>query len=156
MAEAKNFGIVLDDGFERVSIGNKYGEEVGVFYFNPTDIGIIERYNKLVAGFDKITEPLTEGSSEDMTEEERDKFAEEQIKEASKRLYEACNELFGGDFASAFFGRTNPFSPVNGRFYCEVALEGVGKYIESRFDSEVKKITTRVQKYTNRAQRRRK
>ena len=41
MAEEKilNFnGIVVDDGGVEVPIRNKRGDEIGVFYFNPTDI----------------------------------------------------------------------------------------------------------------------
>ena len=47
--EIKNLplSITVDDGFQRIPITNKYGDEIGVFYFNPTDIGIIERYNSL-------------------------------------------------------------------------------------------------------------
>ena len=82
---------------------------------------------------------------------------EEQIaalKEAEKRLYEAVNELFGGDFAGAFFGKVNPFSPVNGSFYCEEALRSVGEFISQQFDAETAKFAERVSKYTNRAKRR--
>ena len=51
-------GIVVDDGSVRESIRNRHGDEIGVFYFRPTDIGIIDRYNKVAADFDKITAPL--------------------------------------------------------------------------------------------------
>ena len=55
----QNFtGIVVDDGSVRESILNKHGEEIGVFYFRPTDVGMIDRYNKMAADFDKITAPL--------------------------------------------------------------------------------------------------
>ena len=57
--EKKNVGgIVVEDGSVQESIRNKYGEEIGVFFFHPTDVGIIERYNKVAEDFDKITAPL--------------------------------------------------------------------------------------------------
>ena len=51
--------------------------------------------------------------------------------------------------SEAFFGKMHPFSPVNGRFYCENALDAVGKYISSQFDREVTKINNRVNRYTH-------
>lgn len=143
--------IVIDDGTRRVPITNIHGDEVGVFYFKPTDIGIIERYNRMAETFDAITEPL-EALKDDDSDSEEVQLAV--LKEAENRLTAAVNELFGGDAASAFFGKMNPFSPVDGMFYCENVLQAVGKFISAQFDTETKKMSARVEKYTNRAQRR--
>ena len=150
-----NLGITVDDGYKRVPITNTSGEETGVFYFNPTDIGIIQRYNKLASTFDAVTEPLEalEGL-EELSEEEIDARRVEALNEATERLYAAVNELFGADMAGAFFGRVNPFSPVDGSFYCEKVLTAVGEFISEQFDAETEKFAKRVEKYTNRAQRR--
>lgn len=150
-----NLNITVDDGYRRIPINNSYGDEIGVFYFNPTDMGIIERYNRLADTFDTITEPIEalnfgpDGEDEPSVAQQT-----EALKEAENRLYEAVNELFGGDFAGAFFGKVNPFSPVNGSFYCEEALRRVGEFISAQFDAETKKFDERVKKYTNRKQRR--
>ena len=142
--------IVVDDGSVKVPIRNKFGEELGVFYFRPTDIGILDRYNKLAGAFDAIVAPLEnvdiapDGTPEDTDETQRAAFAE-----AEKRLYAACDELFGGNYSEAFFGKMKPFSPVGGLFYCERTLEVVGNFISKAFDREVKKINTRVDKYTH-------
>ena len=153
MAEDKilNFnGIVVDDGGVEVPIRNKRGDEIGVFYFNPTDIGIIDRYNKVAADFENIVAPLENVNiNPDGKAEEKDEAEQAALKEAVQRLYDACNYLFGGDFAAAFFGKVHPFSPVNGHFYCENALGAVGKYISAQFDREVKKVNTRVERYTH-------
>ena len=151
----KKLMISIDDGFQRVPINNKYGDEIGVFYFNPTDIGIIERYNKLADTFDAITEPLeavntVEGADGDNI----DQSYLDALEQAKERLYDAVNELFGGNAAEAFFGKVHPFSPVDGNFYCENVLQAVGEFISNQFDSETKKLSARVAKYTNRAQRR--
>ena len=50
--------IVVDDGSVKVPIKNKFGEEMGVFYFRPTDAGLFERYNELVDKLDDIVAPL--------------------------------------------------------------------------------------------------
>lgn len=153
----KNFplSITVDDGYQRIPINNKYGDEIGVFYFNPTDIGIIERYNKLADTFDAITEPLQGVHvDENDTSEESEAKRLAALDEAKNRLYAAVDELFGGNAAEAFFGKVHPFSPVDGNFYCEVVLKTVGQFIGEQFDVETKKMSARVQQYTNRAQRR--
>lgn len=147
--EKKDVGIVVDDGSVRESIQNQYGEEIGVFCFRPTDIGIIDRYNRVAEDFDKITEPLEHVNIRaDGTADEENEAEAVAVKEATEKLYAACNYLFGGNMAEAFFGKMHPFSPVNGRFYCENALDAVGKYISRQFDSEVKRVSRRVEKYT--------
>ena len=152
---ANNLFITVDDGSKRVPIKNTNGEEIGVFSFKPTDIGIIERFNKMAESFDTIIEPLNAIDSDFDGDPEKLEGAQlAALKEAETRLYKAVNELFGGDAASAFFGAMHPFSPVNGNFYCENVLHAVGEFIGSEFDAETKKMNARVEKYTNRAQRR--
>jgi len=133
-----------------VPICNKFGDEIGVFYFQPTDIGMVDRYNKAMSEFDKITEPLENVNIKgDGTVDENDEAGFEAMREAQRRLYEACDYLFGGNMSEAFFGKVHPFSPVNGRFYCENALEAVGKFISRQFDRETAKVNNRVSKYTH-------
>lgn len=147
----QNFtGIVVDDGSVRESIRNKHGEEIGVFYFRPTDVGMIDRYNKTVADFDEITAPLENVNIKpDGTVDEKNEAEMAAMAEAVKRLYDACNYIFDGNFSDAFFGKMHPFSPVNGRFYCEHAIDAVGKYISRQFDREVTKVNNRVNRYTH-------
>ena len=134
--------ITVDDGSRRVPIHNIHGEEIGVFYFHPTDIGIIERYNDMVSRFDEITEPL-KGFAGEADEAKQ----AEALKTAEEKLYEAVNGLFGGDAAGAFFGNMHPFSPVGGAFYCEAVLKAVGEYISGQFDAETAKFSDRAKQY---------
>ena len=46
------------------------------------------------------------------------------------------------------FSKVKPFSPVQGAFYVENVLNGVGSFITSRFGRETKKINARVAKFT--------
>ena len=140
--------IVVDDGLRRVPITNTLGDEIGVFYFRPTDVGIIERFNHMAERFDDITKPLEAIGNTDS--DTLDDAQVEALKEAEKRLCEAVNELFGADAASAFFGKMNPFSPVNGVFYCETVLQAVGDFINAQFATETAKFSKRVEKYTKR------
>lgn len=146
--QALGLEIAVDDGSQRVPINNKFGEEIGVFYFRPTDLKIIERYNETVAKFDEILAPLEAVNiSADGTADEDDMPAMEALKEAEKRLYEACDYIFDGNMSEAFFGKMHPFSPINGVFYCETALNAVGNFIAAQFSQETKKVNKRLDKY---------
>ena len=135
----QNFNeIIIDDGSVKVPIRNKHGEQIGEFSFRPTDIGIVDRFNSVAAEFDKIVEPLESVNIKpDGTVDERNEAEFAALREAEKRLYTACDKLFGGNMSEAFFGKMHPFSPINGHFYCENALSAVGAYISRQFDREV-------------------
>lgn len=144
-----NFAITVDDGSRRVPILNMDGEEIGAFRFHPTDIGIIDRYNRMAEQFDAITEPLeglnlADDGSADLTAPE----VVGALGEAEKRLYEAVNGLFGSDGAAeAFFGTMHPFSPVNGEFYATQVLQRVGEFIGAQFATETKAMSKKARKY---------
>ena len=144
-----NLSITVDDGSRRVPILNTEGEEIGAFRFHPTDIGIIERFNRLADRFASITEPLEAIQLDgDGAADLEDPKLTEALKEAEKRLSEAVNELFNSDdAAAAFFGKMHPFSPVNGEFYATQVLQQVGAFIGAQFDTETKALSKRARKY---------
>ena len=149
--------IVVDDGSRRVPIQNKDGEEIGAFTFRPTDMGIIKRYNDLVDRADSIFEPLTElsGGMDETEVDLSDPRYVQALDEAGKRLREAVNALFDSDGAAqAFFGHMDPFSPVNGAFYCAQVLDAVGAFIGAQFEQETARFSENAKKYANRATRR--
>lgn len=142
--------IVVDDGSVSVPIRNKQGEEIGIFFFRPTDIGIVNRFNSMADAFDNITAPLESVNiNADGTVDEKNEAEMAAMREAETRLYAACDELFGGNMSEAFFGKMHPFSPINGRFYCENALNAVGSYISKQFARETKKVNSRIAHYTH-------
>lgn len=144
-----NFAITVDDGSRRVPILNMDGEEIGAFRFHPTDIGIIDRYNRMADQFDAITEPLegldlSEAGEMDVS----DPKVTAALGEAQGRLYEAVNKLFASDGAAeAFFGTMHPFSPVNGEFYATQVLQRVGEFIGAQFATETKAMSKKARKY---------
>ena len=148
-----NMNIVVDDGSRRVPIQNTDGEEIGSFRFHPTDVGIIQRYNAVAERFDEIVKPL-DGLGDDGAEITDAKYAEA-LDEATARLGAAVDELLGSEgAAAAFFGRMNPFSPVEGEFYCTRVLNALGAYIGAAFETETAKFSANAKKYANRATRR--
>ena len=142
------FELVVDDGSVVVPIKNTAGDVIGQFKFRPTDFNIVKRYNEIAGKFEEVIRPLTEaniGADGEGEDEESTKI----LDEAEKRLFELVDYMFDGNMAEAFFGKMSPFSPVDGKFYCENALSAVGQFISSKFDAEIKKISTRVDKYTH-------
>ena len=148
--KALNMAITVDDGSRRVPILNVDGEEIGAFRFHPTDLGIIERYNRLADRFDAITEPLSaclDGEQGDGADLADPKVAAA-LAEAESRLNAAVNALFGSDdAAAAFFGKMHPFSPVNGEFYATQVLQKVGAFIGAQFDTETAAMSKKARKY---------
>lgn len=144
-----NLAITVDDGSRRVPIMNTQGEEIGAFVFRPTDVDIIDRYNRMAERFDDVTEPLAAlGADTKAAPDISDPRYSEALREASKRLYAAVNELFDSpDAAEAFFGHMSPFSPVNGEFYCLQVLAQVGQFISAQFDTETKAMSKKARRY---------
>lgn len=146
--ETKALGIRVDDGSRRVPITNANGDEIGVFIFRPTDLGIIDRFNEMADEFDKITEPLEKVSVKpDGTADDTDDAQVQALHEAETRLFAAIDKLFDGNAAEAFFGKMHPFSPIGGKFYVEIVLEEVRNFINGQFEAEAKRIDARVGKY---------
>lgn len=143
-----SLGITVDDGMQAVPITNKLGREVGTFYFRPTDIGIIDRYNEVISKVPDIFKPLEDiNISPDGTADTDAEMAV--LKEAEEKLFELCDYLFGGNLSEAFFGSMHPFSPLaDGVFYCENALDGVGNFVSAQFQRSVKGVERRINGYT--------
>ena len=148
-----SMNIVVDDGSRRVPIMNKSGEEIGAFTVHPTDLGIIERFNHLAGKFDEIVAPLT-GLEDDDEPNLTDPKYTTALNDATGRMLAAVDELLGSDGAGAeFFGKMNPFSPVDGDFYCTHVLNALGVYIGQVFEAETAKFNAKAQKYLKKATR---
>lgn len=144
--ENNELRIVVDDGSVDVPVYNTHGDKVGMFKFRPTDIGIIKRFNEVSEKFGDIVKPLEDVNIGGDGKAERESDVRV-LTEAENKLYELCDYLFDGEMSKAFFGKMNPFSPVNGSFYCEEALNRVADFISKQFDSETKKIDKKLDKY---------
>lgn len=141
----------IDDGLEKIVISNKFGKELGVFYFSPTDTGIIDRYNEAITMLEKATEPLQSSNlvPEGNDAESEAAYIQNALNAAKAELYKAFDYLFDANVSEAFFSRTHPFTIIGGRFYCELVLEAIGSYIAERIGVEVKKLNQRTARYTH-------
>ena len=142
--EAAPQRFVIDDGSKRVPIINKFGDQIGEFYFTPADIGILERFRKLEQEAAEILNPfekITEGSKmEDMADA---------MEAARVQLCDVLDKALGYEGAAArIFGRVHPFTPVGGRFYFEAIMEFIGNEINAAFDEQAAAFEAHTKKYT--------
>ena len=105
--------------------------------FNP-DLDIARRYNKTVDFLNKMfTNIGQDDKGADVFFEKCDELRGEQ------------NELFNCDIATPIFSVMNPFTPLeSGKFYIEEIMEKLGDIVEAEFDTRVKRVQSRQDKYT--------
>lgn len=105
--------------------------------FNP-DLDIARRYNKTVDFLNKMFSNI--GQDEKNADVFFDKCDE---------LRDELNELFNCDIATPIFSVMNPFTPLeSGKFYIEEIMEKIGDIVEAEFDTRVKRVQSRQNKYT--------
>ncbi len=128
--------LVVDTGEEVVEICNRQGKVIGTLYFQPADMGIVDRWNAFMKDFGEITKPL-----ENVPDTEDGALAA--ITEAKNRLCAALDAVFDGNVSEAFFAKRHPFAPVNGHFYCENVMDAIATYMGQRFQQEFDRINRR-------------
>ena len=133
----------IDEAAEAIVIQNKLGIEIGVFYFRPTDTGIVDRYNEALKRVENISEVLR------LREKDSDENVIAALNEAKEKICDAFDYLFDANVGEAFFSRTSPFTLAGGRFYFENVLEAIGGFIQQRLGVELDKVSVRVSKYTD-------
>lgn len=103
-----------------------------------TDLDIARRYNRTVDFLNRIFSDL-----------EKDDKKSDAFFEKCDELKEKLNELFNSDIATPIFSIMNPFSPLeSGKFYIEEIMEKLGDIVEAEFDTRVKRVQSRQNKYT--------
>lgn len=124
--------IVIDSG-ELYEIVNKQGEKIGEFVFYPTDVGLVERYEKVIDTLKKL-------QLDDVSK----------LSVASSTVKEQLDYLFNADVSNTLFSKLNPFSPMaNGEMYMETVVNTLGKIIEKEMNVNTEKLKKRIDKYTS-------
>ena len=142
----KNYQAVIDDGTREIPIKNKFGKLICNIYIRPADISILERYNKLTDDFDEIVKPLQSVSlNPDGTAKFEDEWAA--IKAAEDELKKRINEVFDMEEADEIFKTRNPFSSVNGKFFCLNVLEVIENIITESIEDAFEETEKRTEKY---------
>lgn len=127
--------LVLDNR-EWIEIVNTKGDSMGGFYWNPTDLDIVKRYEKVAEEFTNIQIP----KDDDM----------EALCVASDKVSELFDYFLNSSHASEqLFAGANPFTPrPEGIFLCEYVMDAVCAYIEKELDVRIRKTNARIKKYT--------
>lgn len=134
MAEQKTLKLNVDTGSVLIDIEDR-GEKIGEFRFNPADIDIVRRY-------EKVAEYL------DSTKIEESAGAEEVLAFTDK-IKEQFDYLMNYKVSDALFAKCNPLTPLsNGDFYCEHVLEGIAGLIEKEMGQRIAKKKAKIQKAT--------
>ena len=68
--------LVVDDRKISVPVVNRSGEQIGVFSFDPLDIGMVERYNEVSEKFTQALQNIQTGGGLDALNEAGDKIIE--------------------------------------------------------------------------------
>ena len=111
------------------------GNHLFTISFNPADIAIARRY-------DKVVEYLNEAAKKKLE-------TQEALFELGDGLKEKLDGLFNADISTAIFSVMNPFTPLaNGKLYVEEIVEQLGKVIEAEMNIRLKKVQSRQNKYT--------
>lgn len=127
--------LVLDNR-EWIDIVDSKGNVTGGFYWNPADLDIVKRYEKVAAEFEKIE--LPEGEDID------------KMYAISDKVKEQFDYLLHTNASEALFAGANPFTPrPDGTLLCEYVLSAVATFIEKELDVRVRKTSAKVKKYTD-------
>ena len=140
--------VAIDDGKIEVVIENLYHEEIGVLRFSPTDMNIINRYNEVSEKLDDVLRPLVDADITN-TGEGKDAGSIRILNEVGDQVTELLDYIIDGDSRQAFFQKMHIFSIVNGHFYCENVFQVLGKFISSEFETEVNRVSIRVNQHTH-------
>ena len=135
--------IKINDGLKTYDIVNQDDKLLGQFSFNPSDTGFIRRYEDVIAEIDK---KVSETPDNEMTEEENIKF----LLEFEDYIKEKVDYIFNSNISETFFsimGACTPL-PTGNLFYTEV-LNAIGGAIQMETGTRVKKVSSKVQKYTS-------
>ena len=137
---------VLDDGTKEIVCNNSFGEEIGRFHIRGGDLSILDRYNSLLADFEKIIEPLkTVKLQDDGTSSFDDDW--KVVKEVEATFIQRLNDIFGTKDIGNLFKDRNAFSTIGGEFYAEKVVDMLGKVVASEMAEETRKAEARFAKY---------
>ena len=119
-----------EDGTAIIPLKNKHGEVFGELRFNPNDIGIYGRYQKLQEDIRQVGEMLKRSKiNSDGTVPAWYILDRKIIKDAEDTLKKDLDWCFGTGTYDSVFGKTRPFAKIKDRFFCTAVIEAIDKNI---------------------------
>ena len=138
---------IIDDGTREITLENPYHETIAVLHIRVSDIGIVDRYKAMVKDLEKAIVPLKDISTnaDGTATFEKDW---DLLKQVEAEIIERINDLFDIKNAADIFATRNAFSAINGEFFVEKVLAGLGQVIQQNVAEEAAKAQERTEKYT--------
>lgn len=127
---------IIDDGLHNVVFKNSNGEVFSEFLFNPSDTGLLSRYDSFI----EFLEGLEIKDDEDTAS---------QILSFEKSIKEKIDELFNRNVSESIFKTYSPCTIfANGDMFIEVVIKHMGDVIEKETDNRLKKKVAKIKKAT--------
>lgn len=131
-----NMELTIDTGLRTYTVKNTQGKKIGELVFNPTDTDIIKRYDEVMGRLVEYEPMIKENNGP------------EGVVMVSDRIKQDISYIINGDSGEAFFSVQSPLAMINGKFYFENVLETIAAVIKREFNTEMKKTTQRMKRYT--------
>ncbi|QHQ61391.1 hypothetical protein Ana3638_11915 [Anaerocolumna sedimenticola] len=140
--------INFDDGYKEFSIN---GDENRVIRINPSDFGLIERFNKAIENIENELGSLSTDVHLDAKGDPIEQLKEAADEVAKARIYvnEQIDYIFNSPVSNAVFGNQSPLSSPGGIPLVERFLNVVGPIINDMIKADVKAREARIKKYTS-------
>jgi hypothetical protein len=142
--------IRFDDGYKEFMINDDPNK---VIRFNPSDYGIIERFNTarkdILAEMDKLQKDfdIKPDGTPDVPEDELEEAAG-MMSKARKLICDKVDYIFGNPVSEIAFGNQSPISMVKGVPLFERFIKAAQPFIEEEVKKEQIASQKRVEKYT--------
>lgn len=122
--------IIIDDGSVKIAIKNNVGKDLGTLYFNPTDMGMMNRWEEFIDKMNDI-----------------DDIGDDNFETVSQQIIDNIESLFIG--ASSFFEVTHPLSlSKDGDLYFEKVIDVLGNLVEEQTNQRIEKKLKKIEKVT--------
>lgn len=129
----ENYEIRVSTGKISVPIIDSDGETVGKITFNPLDVDILKRYEKVIDALNVITIP----NGEDVNS----------IFDVTDELKRQVDFLLGYPVSDEIFAKCNPLTLTeSGDFYIETVLSGIGDLLEQITKQRIERKKAKIRK----------
>ena len=129
----------FNEGYKEFTINNNPNR---VIRFNPTDVGLVERF--------EVASKALEGVASRISEDESDA---EVIAKLNAEIKAQIDYIFNQPVSEIVFGAQSPMAPVGGKLLFERFLEAVLPVIKENINKEKKESAERVGHYVKAAQK---
>lgn len=136
---SESMTIRVNTGAILINVEDLTGEKIGEFKFNPADVGILDRYEKVVEFFNSIHIPS------DISESQK----ADEARKLNSDIADQMSYLLGYDASSKMFSRCGALALTDaGTFFFENILDSIGGLIEKTTKKRVEKKLAKIRKAT--------